>query len=113
MTEDLNFVLRARREKLDAIRAAGIEAFRQSIALAAPPLADRVHELKSWDDVKLLTVAVDRPAQWYNPGMPCIGAAAHAMPPRGAVGRWGKDTPPGWGRVATGWKHPRGAGSRY
>ena len=49
-------------------------------------LRDRVAEIKSWDDVKLLTVAVDRLRQWYRPGLICIGDAAHAMSPIGGVG---------------------------
>ena len=52
----------------------------------SPYLADRVAELKSWDDVKLLTVAVDRLKQWWRPGLICIGDAAHAMSPIGGVG---------------------------
>ena len=43
-------------------------------------------ELTDWDDVKLLTVAVDRLQQWYRPGLLCIGDAAHAMSPIGGVG---------------------------
>jgi len=49
-------------------------------------LEERVNELKSWDDVKLLTVALDRLRQWYRPGLLCIGDAAHAMSPIGGVG---------------------------
>jgi 2-polyprenyl-6-methoxyphenol hydroxylase-like FAD-dependent oxidoreductase len=49
-------------------------------------LRDRLHELESWDHVKLLTVTVDRLAQWYRPGLLCIGDAAHAMSPIGGVG---------------------------
>ena len=52
----------------------------------SPFLADRVGELKSWDDVKLLTVTVDRLRQWWRPGLICIGDAAHAMSPIGGVG---------------------------
>ena len=52
----------------------------------SPFLADRVDELKSWDDIKLLTVAVDRLRQWWRPGLICIGDAAHAMSPIGGVG---------------------------
>src|SRR5262249_16666572 len=48
--------------------------------------ADRVHELRTWDDVKLLTVAVDRLRKWYRPGLLCIGDSAHAMSPVGGVG---------------------------
>ena len=47
---------------------------------------DRLGEIKSWDDVKLLTVAVDRLRRWYRPGLICIGDAAHAMSPIGGVG---------------------------
>jgi 2-polyprenyl-6-methoxyphenol hydroxylase-like FAD-dependent oxidoreductase len=45
-----------------------------------------VHELATWDDIKLLTVKVDRLQQWYRPGLLCIGDAAHAMSPVGGVG---------------------------
>ena len=45
-----------------------------------------MQESKSWDDVKLLTVKVDRLPQWYRPGLLCIGDAAHAMSPVGGVG---------------------------
>jgi 2-polyprenyl-6-methoxyphenol hydroxylase-like FAD-dependent oxidoreductase len=40
----------------------------------------------SWDDVKLLTVRIDRLHTWYRPGLLCIGDAAHAMSPVGGVG---------------------------
>jgi len=70
----------------EGIKAAGIEAFRRDVALAGPALADRVEELKSFDDVHLLTVTVDRLAQWAKPGLLCIGDAAHAMSPIGGVG---------------------------
>lgn len=70
----------------EGIKAAGIEAFRRDVALAGPALADRVDELRSFDDVHLLTVTVDRLAQWATPGLLCIGDAAHAMSPIGGVG---------------------------
>ena len=53
---------------------------------AAPILASHMHDVRSWDDVKLLTVAVDRLRQWSKPGLLCIGDAAHAMSPLGRVG---------------------------
>jgi 2-polyprenyl-6-methoxyphenol hydroxylase-like FAD-dependent oxidoreductase len=61
--------------------------FRADIAGLAPFFADRVDaELASWDDVKLLSVTVDRLEQWWKPGVLCIGDAAHAMSPIGGVG---------------------------
>ncbi len=71
---------------LDAIRARGLAAFREDVAGIAPFLSDRVNELKDWNDIKLLSVAVDRLRQWYRPGLLCIGDAAHAMSPIGGVG---------------------------
>jgi 2-polyprenyl-6-methoxyphenol hydroxylase-like FAD-dependent oxidoreductase len=52
----------------------------------SPWLDGRVEEIKSWDDVKLLTVAVERLPVWHRPGLLCIGDAAHAMSPIGGVG---------------------------
>src|SRR5215470_329262 len=60
--------------------------FRRTILALSPWLGERVNELKSWDDVKLLTVALDRLPRWYRPGLLCIGDAAHAMSPIGGVG---------------------------
>ncbi|KSB91556.1 hypothetical protein AS593_17995 [Caulobacter vibrioides] len=76
----------ASKGSFDAIRAAGIEAFRRQVAQAAPAVADRVDELKSFGDIHLLTVAVDRLTRWSKPGLLCIGDAAHAMSPVGGVG---------------------------
>jgi 2-polyprenyl-6-methoxyphenol hydroxylase-like FAD-dependent oxidoreductase len=70
----------------DQVHAAGLEAFRQEIVRLVPVFADRVAELASWDDIKLLTVAVNRLAAWHKPGFLCIGDAAHAMSPIGGVG---------------------------
>lgn len=67
-------------------RKRGIEAFREDIAHLAPFCADRRNEIRTWDDVKLLTVQVDRLLHWYKPGLLCIGDAAHAMSPVGGVG---------------------------
>jgi 2-polyprenyl-6-methoxyphenol hydroxylase-like FAD-dependent oxidoreductase len=68
------------------IHAKGIEHFRQLIIEIAPYFADRIHEVKSWDDVKLLSVAVDRLRRWYREGFLCIGDSAHAMSPVGGIG---------------------------
>ncbi|HEX3710192.1 MAG TPA: FAD-dependent oxidoreductase [Pseudolabrys sp.] len=71
---------------IDKVKSAGLPAFRQAIADMSPFVRDRVNEIKDWDDVKLLSVAVDRLRQWYRPGLLCIGDAAHAMSPIGGVG---------------------------
>ena len=70
----------------DEVRQRGLEAFRADIMELAPLLKDRVRELQSWDDIKLLSVKVDRLREWYRPGLLCIGDAAHAMSPIGGVG---------------------------
>jgi 2-polyprenyl-6-methoxyphenol hydroxylase-like FAD-dependent oxidoreductase len=71
---------------LEDVHRRGLEAFRADIARAVPDFADRVHEVVDWDQVKLLTVAVDRLNCWHKPGLICIGDAAHAMSPIGGVG---------------------------
>ena len=68
------------------MQARGLPAFRASIAAIVPFLHDRVGELRDWNDIKLLTVLVDRLRRWYRPGLLCIGDAAHAMSPIGGVG---------------------------
>jgi len=70
----------------DEIRKRGLESLRQDIVEIAPFVRDRVAELGDWDDIKLLTVAVDHLRRWYRPGLLCIGDAAHAMSPVGGVG---------------------------
>jgi 2-polyprenyl-6-methoxyphenol hydroxylase-like FAD-dependent oxidoreductase len=70
----------------DEVRARGLDLLRADIVQLAPYFADRVVELKDWDDIKLLTVAVDRLTRWWKPGLLCIGDAAHAMSPIGGVG---------------------------
>lgn len=70
----------------DAMREGPIQMLREQIAEVAPFLGDRLHELREWGDVKLLTVRVDRLTRWHSPGVLCIGDAAHAMSPIGGVG---------------------------
>jgi 2-polyprenyl-6-methoxyphenol hydroxylase-like FAD-dependent oxidoreductase len=71
---------------IEQVHARGLEAFKRDVAAGARFLAERVEELKSFDDVKLLSVTVDRLAKWWRPGLLCIGDAAHAMSPVGGVG---------------------------
>jgi 2-polyprenyl-6-methoxyphenol hydroxylase-like FAD-dependent oxidoreductase len=70
----------------EEVRSAGLDKFRQVIADMSPFVRDRLGEIESWDQVKLLTVAVDRLRRWFRPGLLCIGDAAHAMSPIGGVG---------------------------
>ena len=70
----------------DEVRQAGLDKFRNAIVEISPFLRGRLHEVDSWDKVKLLTVEVDRLRRWYRPGLICIGDAAHAMSPIGGVG---------------------------
>jgi 2-polyprenyl-6-methoxyphenol hydroxylase-like FAD-dependent oxidoreductase len=70
----------------DSVKARGLDAFRRDVTGMAPVLASGISDVRSWDDVKLLTVAINRLKQWARPGLLCIGDAAHAMSPVGGVG---------------------------
>src|SRR5258708_4171200 len=70
----------------DDLRARGLPAFQAQLAQLAPFLRDRVAEFTDWDQIKLLTVIVDRLKRWWRPGLLCIGDSAHAMSPIGGVG---------------------------
>ena len=70
----------------DAVKARGLPALLDEVARMAPVLKSGLTEVKSWDDVKLLTVAINRLKRWARPGLLCIGDAAHAMSPIGGVG---------------------------
>jgi 2-polyprenyl-6-methoxyphenol hydroxylase-like FAD-dependent oxidoreductase len=71
---------------IDRVKSAGLPAFRKAVEDISPFVSDRVDEIGDWDDVKLLTVTVDRLRRWWRPGLLCIGDAAHAMSPVGGVG---------------------------
>jgi 2-polyprenyl-6-methoxyphenol hydroxylase-like FAD-dependent oxidoreductase len=68
------------------VQAKGLNPFRTDLSRLAPFLGDRGKEIAAWDDVKLLTVSVDRLSEWARPGLLCIGDAAHTMSPVGGVG---------------------------
>jgi 2-polyprenyl-6-methoxyphenol hydroxylase-like FAD-dependent oxidoreductase len=69
-----------------AVQTAGIPAFRDRIRAVAPFLDQAVRSLASWDEVRLLTVQINRLDRWWQPGLLCIGDAAHAMSPAFGVG---------------------------
>ena len=70
----------------DAVKSRGLDRFREDIARIAPFLSERVNELRDWEQIKILTVKINRLRLWYKPGLLCIGDAAHAMSPAGGVG---------------------------
>jgi 2-polyprenyl-6-methoxyphenol hydroxylase-like FAD-dependent oxidoreductase len=70
----------------DAVKARGVAALLDDVVRIAPILKSGISDVKSWDDVKLLTVAINRLKRWTLPGLLCIGDAAHAMSPVGGVG---------------------------
>lgn len=72
--------------EFDSIQGQGLEAFRERIMRVAPFLTEVVGSLQSWDQVRLLTVQVDRLTTWWQQGLLCIGDAAHAMSPAFGVG---------------------------
>src|SRR5262249_30578692 len=68
-----------RKGTAEEVKAQGLEAFRARIAkLANRSSAD---EISSLEEVKLLTVVVDRLKTWHQPGFLCVGDPAHAMSP--------------------------------
>jgi 2-polyprenyl-6-methoxyphenol hydroxylase-like FAD-dependent oxidoreductase len=75
-----------RKGGIDAVKQAGLPAFRDAVVALSPFLSARIGEIIDWDEVKLLSVSIDRLTRWWKPGLLCIGDAAHAMSPIGGVG---------------------------
>jgi 2-polyprenyl-6-methoxyphenol hydroxylase-like FAD-dependent oxidoreductase len=75
-----------RKGSFEGVKRDGLDAFQRLIWRIAPYLGDRVNELHDWEQVKLLTVQINRLRKWHRPGLLCIGDAAHAMSPAGGVG---------------------------
>ncbi len=74
------------KNSFEQIKEKGLEAFRKDISQVTPFLSDRVQELQNWEQVKLLSVQINRLKRWHRPGLLCIGDAAHAMSPVFGVG---------------------------
>lgn len=68
------------------LKSRGLQALKADIVRSAPFLNGSAEAIQSWDDIKMLTVKVDRLETWHKPGLLCIGDAAHAMSPIGGVG---------------------------
>ncbi|MGV1793465.1 FAD-dependent oxidoreductase [Rhizobium sp. A37_96] len=68
------------------VKERGLDDFRKVVAAASPLTPERMDEVRSWDDVHLLSIRIDRLKRWWKPGVLCIGDAAHAMSPIGGVG---------------------------
>jgi len=75
-----------RKGSFDALKAEGLASFQQTLAGIAPYLENVAHDLTSWDKVFLLSVQINRLQRWSQPGLLCIGDAAHAMSPVGGIG---------------------------
>jgi 2-polyprenyl-6-methoxyphenol hydroxylase-like FAD-dependent oxidoreductase len=70
----------------EAVRERGIPAFREQVVRATAFLEPVIDTLKDWEQVKLLSVQVNRLKRWHQPGFLAIGDAAHAMSPAFGVG---------------------------
>ena len=70
----------------EAVKERGLQALLADIIDMAPVLTSGIADVRSWDDIKLLTVAINHLKRWTRPGLLCIGDAAHAMSPVGGVG---------------------------
>jgi 2-polyprenyl-6-methoxyphenol hydroxylase-like FAD-dependent oxidoreductase len=74
------------KDGLGDVKRQGLPDFRTKLARWVPFLAPVVDTVRSWDDVKLLSVQINRMERWHLPGFLCIGDAAHAMSPAFGVG---------------------------
>ena len=75
-----------RKGSFEEMKRDGLDSFRNTLLQIVPFLGNRVDELQDWEQIKLLSVQLNRLRQWHLPGLLCIGDAAHAMSPAGGVG---------------------------
>lgn len=75
-----------RKGSFEDMKREGLPAFRRAILRIVPYLADSVEGIRDWEQVKLLSVQINRLPVWHRPGLLCIGDAAHAMSPAFGVG---------------------------
>jgi 2-polyprenyl-6-methoxyphenol hydroxylase-like FAD-dependent oxidoreductase len=75
-----------REGSFDDVKVAGLDAFRAAVASISPLPLERMDEVRSWDNVHVLSIRIDRLNRWWRPGLLCIGDAAHAMSPIGGFG---------------------------
>ena len=68
------------------VRALGLEWLRSEVEKAFPDMTFDGQFPESQEDIKLLSVALDRLTSWSRPGLLAIGDAAHAMSPIGGIG---------------------------
>jgi 2-polyprenyl-6-methoxyphenol hydroxylase-like FAD-dependent oxidoreductase len=68
------------------VRGRGLDWLRGEVRQAFPDMDFPDDAIGTMDDVKLLSVAVDRLTEWSRPGLLAIGDAAHAMSPIGGIG---------------------------
>ena len=74
------------KDGMAAIQAKGIAAYRSLLDRSLGLTPPRGSEIADWDQVKLLSVTVNRLDQWWRDGLLFIGDAAHAMSPIGGIG---------------------------